>query len=68
MNHQIIRKAGYENWTDEQLKDFLFNNQFPDEHLQLFVNNWSRESSKVNIILSCNLIMDFHFIVLSPPI
>jgi len=48
----ILRRAGYENWTQEQLKEFLITNQFADEYIQIFVNYWHKESTKINQILA----------------
>jgi hypothetical protein len=44
----ILKKAGHDSWTEEALENFLQNRSFPEEHIQVFLRFWNKESSQVS--------------------
>lgn len=43
----ILRRASQDNWTADQLQDFLNRRAFPSDHTNVFLRFWSKESSQV---------------------
>lgn len=43
----ILRRASQDNWTADQLQDFLNRRSFPSDHTNVFLRFWSKESSQV---------------------